>query len=239
MENSADAETARGEEASAPTVSPTLEAETKATEEDETNGEPEPTNKNETTIKSEDTVQNTAEREWDFSNRKVIVHNVMKFMKSQGTKKMVASWMKAIQEKYPDSTTPIDYEKYKKPPQDNWIVITLKEESMCQLLIDYINESKLKNKKGFLLVAKPAEGLEGDDNKRSGDDEASAPSSKRQRIVEESAAAARRPVTEEEIKDKVTPLWQMSEEEQKSKKMASMIKSCAMKIVANVKKRFR
>jgi hypothetical protein len=184
--------------------------------------------------------KNTVERHWDFSNRKVIVHNVMKFMKNKETTKMVTSWMKAIQEKYPDKT--IDFEKFRKPPQDSFVVITMKEEAMCPLLIEYINDNKLKNKRGFELVARPG-AEESDDNKKRGvaDDteHTSAPTTKRQRIIEESTSAARRPVTEEEIQNKVIPLWQLSADEQKSKKMTNMIKGCAMKIVANIKKRFR
>jgi hypothetical protein len=209
---------------SSPTEEPTISAEATASEVKE----------------PESSEKNTVERHWDFSNRKVIVHNVMKFMKNKETTKMVASWMEALQEKYPDKA--IDFEKFRKPPQDSFVVITMKEESMCPLLIQYINENKLKNKRGFELVAKPGT-EESDDKKKRGaaedTDPTSAPTSKRQRIIEESTTAARRPVTEEEIQNKVTPLWQLSADEQKSKKMTNMIKGCAMKIVANVKKRFR
>ena len=224
-----------------------MTGETKASEEKETElSTTEPTSETNAILASVEDIKNAVERSWDFSNRKVIVHNVMKFMKSKETTKMVSQWMTAIREQFPG--TAMEYEKIKKPPQDTFVVVTLKEESMCQVLIDYIHDSQVKNKRGFLLVAKP--GTEGEDtnnnnsNKRNastdGDaEDASAPTSKRQRIIEESVSAARRPVTEEEIKNKVTPLWQLTEEQQRNKKMTNMIKGCAMKIVASVKKRFR
>ena len=170
----------------------------------------------------------------DHSNRRVIVQNVLKFEDTKGMTKTVNKWVIQMKETMPDVAVEVD--KVKKPPKANWTVVTLKKESMCQPFIDFINESDLVNKRGFHLVAKsaldqkrPAENMESD----------RFVPSKRQRMQSETDAPARRAVTEEEIKDKITPLWRLSVEEQQDVKMKELIRKCTMKIVKDIKSRTR
>jgi hypothetical protein len=170
----------------------------------------------------------------NFSNRKVIIQNIYKFVDKKKVEKMAAGWIKEIQEKSAEGFK-IEIERVKKPPKENWTVLTLKDEAMVQPLIDYINENGISNKKGAKLFAKIAEENStggGDDRKRKGGDSNDENANKRQRI-------ARRPVTEDEVRDAVTPLWRKTTEEQLLTKSREMVKKCAMKIVQEVKGRFR
>lgn len=182
----------------------------------------------------------TTKRPWDYSNRKVVIYNIMKFAKAKEMEKLVHRWMEQMKQKHPDCK--IAFDKIKKPPRDNWLVITLKEEAMCQPFVDFINQNEVLNKRGGRLVAKRGE----EDTKRTRDDAEveqkedgdSSKVSKRSRR-DEIVDAARRPVTENEIRDKITPLWQLSKEEQKAFKMRDMINKCSAKIIDEMKKRFR
>lgn len=169
----------------------------------------------------------------NHSNRKVIIQNVYKFVDKKKVEKMAAAWIKNIQE-LSEEGFKIEIDSVKKPPKENWTVLTLKDEAMVQPLIDYINNNEIENKKGGKLFAKIAEDNSGngDDRKRKAADSNDEHASKRQRT-------ARRPVTEDEVRDKVTPLWRKTKEEQLLVKSREMVKKCAMKIVQEVKGRFR
>jgi hypothetical protein len=52
-------------------------------------------------------------------------------------------------------------------------------------------------------------------------------------------AAARRPITVNELMDRIIPLWQLTTPEQEQHKMKEMIKKCAMKIILEIKNKFR
>jgi hypothetical protein len=167
------------------------------------------------------------------SNRKVVIQNVYKFVDKKKVEKMAATWFKDIKE-LSEEGFKIELESVKKPPKENWTVLTLKDEAMVQPLIDYINNNGIANKKGSKLFAKIAEDKSGeiDDRKRKAGDSNDENANKRQRT-------ARRPVTEDEVRDKVTPLWRKTKEEQLIAKSREMVKKCAMKIVQEVKGRFR
>lgn len=169
----------------------------------------------------------------NHSNRRVIIMNVYKFLDRRRIEKMADVWFKAIDEKA-EGGLKMEIDKVKKPPRETWTVLTLKDEAMVQPLIDYINDNGITNQKGSKLFAKRSEdnsSNDGDDRKRkagdSNDDRA-----KRQR-------PARRAVTEDEVRDAVTPLWRKTKEEQLVIKTREMVQKCAMKIVKEIKGRFR
>jgi hypothetical protein len=63
---------------------------------------------------------------------------------------------------------------------------------------------------------------------------------KRRRVNnDETISIARRPITMEELKNQIIPLWNLSTEEQLQNKMKEMIKKCAMKIIVEIKQKFR
>jgi hypothetical protein len=184
----------------------------------------------------------------DHSNRRIVVQNVFKYTDNKAMEKDVKKWVEQMKEKAGNAKTiaVVEIEKVRKPPKSTWAVVTVKEEAMCQLLIDFVNTNDILNKKGGKLFAKLAlqdsQVVAVDDRKRPGDssknDRNGFVPSKRQRMQEEERPA-RRPVTADEIKDKITPLWRLSAEEQRDQKTKEMIKKCAMKIIQDVKERFR
>jgi len=118
-----------------------------------------------------------ADRPWDKTNRKVLINGVWKFDDNKAATKMVNQWLQDRQKKATDgkdtsssSSTneqlPLEYERIKKPPKAAWMVVTMKDETMVQPLIDYVNNSNLRNKRGNALVAKRAD--DGDNDETSG-----------------------------------------------------------------------
>jgi len=164
-------------------------------------------------------------RSWDFSHRKIIVNNAMKYMNKKDVPKLVDSWVAKLKE---EKNIDVEVERAKKPPKDGWIVVTLKEESMCQPFIDFINASNFRNKKGGIYNARKV-----NDGKRPGEGDGNR-NPKRVRRPD-----SKRPVTEEEIKNKIVPLWKLSAEEQERKKMGDMIKRCSKRIISNIKQKIR
>lgn len=168
-----------------------------------------------------------------------------------------------------DTPKVMAFDKIKKPPQGTWMVVTMQTEAMVQPLIDYINNNnnEIRNKRGEKLTAKLVldDDAGGDDDNNfnnnrgsrkrrgfdddhdngggggGGGDNNNKPQSKRQRNTADGAVVqnARRPITVEELKDKVTPLWKLTTQEQLDQKMKLMIKKCAMKIIQEIKLKFR
>jgi tRNA (uracil-5-)-methyltransferase len=193
-----------------------------------------------TTPADNTTDKNSPTKPWDYSNRKVMVLNMMKFHNAKAATKMVDEWLKDL----PD----VKYDKIKKPPKNDWMAITLKREDMVQPFIDYINQSNILNQRGNKVTAKlaaaaaAAAAATDEDRKRNhssalvGTSMAEDDPTSHKRPKHEHA---RRYVTVEEIKDKVIPLWKHTESEQLKIKMKDMIKKCAIKIVSEIKAKFR
>ena len=74
--------------------------------------------------------ERTTTNVFDTSNRKLIIYNVDKFLKPKAIEKLVQSWTK---------NTDILVDRKKKPPRNNWIVLTMKEESMVENMMNIIN----------------------------------------------------------------------------------------------------
>lgn len=178
--------------------------------------------------------------EWDHSYRRVVVQNVYKYEDVRKMRKLTASWIEDIEK---EKNVSLEITKVKKPPKDNWMVVTLKDERMVQPFIDYVNEKGLTNRKGTTLFAKPAKERNSFKRKRAdGNSDQHVQGqreSKRQRLTDEVVQAARRPVTDDEIRDVITPLWRLSEEDQRSTKMKALVKRCALKILKEIQGRFR
>lgn len=174
------------------------------------------------------------ERTWDFTSHKVIVKNVLKFMPTKKVNKMTNTWLEGMGHQ-------VKFRKVKKPPHDAWICVTLEEESMVPIFIDYINNNEVTNKRGTKLFAQRA--AAGDENgnfsengrKRDNPEDGKSGSSKRQRREN----AAPRIITEEETKDAMIPLWRKSYEEQLQEKGKEMVRKCAQKIVKEIREKFR
>jgi hypothetical protein len=199
----------------------------------------------------------------DFANRKVMIQNIYKFLDHRRVSKDVNQWVSDYHQVKSLTDPAVVVDKVKKPPKDNWAILTLKEEAMVQPFIDFFNEKKIKNRKGGDLFAKRPDsnylapdmrtshegnnraqkrelGDDGNlaDSADSGAADNGGSSGKRQRL-DQQVMEARRFVSDDEVRNAVTPLWQLTPEEQLQHKTRDMIKNCAIKAFKEIKQRFR
>ncbi|KAL7545857.1 hypothetical protein ACHAWF_009211, partial [Thalassiosira exigua] len=193
----------------------------------------------------------------------VVVHNVLKFVRAKEVDRLVARWLAAAHDEggkdgkegeeqggKEEKGEKMKIVQYKKPPRDNWLRVTLAEESMVGPFIKLINEGgeggkAMVNARGGALFARRADdmsrgrnggggkrkGRDGDDD-REGDSRPDGGSNKRQR-------PALRLLSDDEVRDAVTPLWRATYDEQLDQKSAEMVTKCAMKVVKEIKAKFR
>jgi hypothetical protein len=194
---------------------------------------------------------------WNHSNRKVMVKNVLKYLNKRALEKMVDSWIQGCQGQ-------VKVTKIKKPPQDSWVVITLGKEDQVPILIDYINSkhNNCINKKGEPLRAVKIEDetekrAPENDNKNNEDapfndntrnkrrngqsNDSEECMSKRQKGILQRQAPEGTPriVTPDEIKDAMIPLWRSTYKQQLEIKERELVRKCAIKIVKEIKDKFR
>lgn len=98
--------------------------------------------------------------QFDTTSRKVVIHNVLKYIRTKEITKLTNSWLSNIPPHITEQLSllssssnnnnstdgggeeqrnKIVIEKIKKPPKDNWIKVTLKEEYMVDPFIELIN----------------------------------------------------------------------------------------------------
>lgn len=187
------------------------------------------------TVPSNDAAAPSEPRPWDFSKRRVIVQGVMKFSKQTEMQTLVNEWMTQYNKERNDNNEPIGFDKIRKPPNQTWMTITLKDERMVDPFVEFINKSNFQSKRGDRLFAKPDRS---GSHKRPGSDNDHPSKRQRKHRDGEQVQTARRPVSEEELKDRVTPLWKQTPEEQSDCKLKLMIRKCAMALTKELKKSF-
>eukprot|EP00979_Chaetoceros_neogracilis_P009923 scaffold2299_cov156-Chaetoceros_neogracile.AAC.1 len=170
----------------------------------------------------------------NHAHRRVIIYNIDKFMKAKHLDKLIKSWTK---------DTNIIVSKTKKPPKNNWCVLTLDDEQMVDTLIAIVNDGTQKNKKGGMLRAqRPADGEDGDGKRsRDGDGDGDGGdknnrANKRQRMSREQIECVK---TDDEVRNKLTPLWEKSYEQQLDLKRKMMVNKCFQRITSEIKKKFQ
>eukprot|EP00804_Cyclotella_cryptica_P026148 CCRYP_013033-RB/>CCRYP_013033-RB protein AED:0.24 eAED:0.24 QI:114/1/1/1/1/1/4/201/724 len=172
------------------------------------------------------------ERHWDHTSKKVVVHNVLKFIRSNEIHKLTSSWTK---------DTDIVIVKTKKPPKENWIKVTLKEDEMVDKFIKLINEGgeggkAMCNARGGVMFAKRANEMDDRDTndrkrKERDDDNGDARDIKRSHVVKILSA--------DEVRDAITPLWRKEYKDQLDVKAKEMVNKCSKNIVKEIKRKFR
>ena len=173
----------------------------------------------------------------NHAHRRVIIYNIDKFMKAKHVDRLIQSWIK---------DTNIKVTKTKKPPKNNWVVLTLDHGDMVDTLMLIVNDGTHKNKKGGMLRAqRPADG-EDNDGKRSrdgngngngnDDENNNSRADKRQRRSREPVECVK---TDDEVRNKLTPLWEKTYEQQLDMKRKMMVQKCFQKITSEIKKKFQ
>jgi tRNA (uracil-5-)-methyltransferase len=156
----------------------------------------------------------------DNTSKKVIVYNIAKFTKEYEIKKLVKQWLEG---------TDIECVKTKKPPRQNWLVLTLSKEEMVDQLINILNDGRHMNKKGGLLRAQRASDRAEKRGRDDGDGNGARKRMKRDDYVK----------TADEVRDAVTPLWRSTYEEQLKLKTRNMIFKSLSKITKEINGKVR
>jgi len=186
--------------------------------------------------------------QFDHTSRKVVIHNMLKYIRPKEITKLTTQWLSNI----PPSE--ISIVKTKKPPKDSWMKVTLETEEMVPKFIKLINEGgvdgkAMENGRGKPLFAKRADEMftnqEGDDTKMSNKDDGD--NRKRKNNATNNTNKRMRPdnrppikiLSNDEVRDKITPLWRMSYEEQLNSKAKEMVNKCSKKIIKEIKGKFR
>lgn len=205
---------------------------------------------------------------FDHSSRKVVVHNVLKFMRSKDVTKLTSSWINQYNSS--NSNHQIQIVNARKPPKDSWIKVTLAHEEMVTPFITFINSggkdgNALVNERGRPLFAKRVDEMldhdDNDDDDHEDDESDATDGRKRKGTVHandtpidndsngsdnngnnkrfKSDTQQKPSLSDDEVRDAITPLWRLSYEEQLSSKIREMVNKCANKIVKEIKAKFR
>lgn len=188
-----------------------------------------------------DSIEMADRDKFDHTSRKVVVRNVLKYIRGKEIPEITAAWLKGH-----EST--IQITKTKKPPKDSWIKVTLAEESMVNPFIELINGggeggAAMVNGRGKPLFAKRADDMFTNDG-RDGDARDGGKRTERDGHVDGRGSNKRfkpevRILSNDEVRDKITPLWRMPYKEQLDSKAREMVNKCAKKIVKEVRGKFR
>ena len=160
---------------------------------------------------------------WDHSNRRVVIYGVLKYLKNKDIPKMVKKWLSS----HPDPSS-IILKKWKKAPNGAWVVLTCETEEMATKLIRYFTENTILNEKGNQLTATRAE--KGDSKRKRDNDDG------------DDTRPTKKPtetLTDDQVRDKLIPLWRSPYASQLDQKLKTMIKKSAMRICAETKKKFQ
>ena len=188
---------------------------------------------------SDSQTASTDREAWDHSDRRVLLQGVHKFHDVKKTRKMAQEWIDEINTQ---QSSPLVLVKIKKPPKKTWASLSFETPDMVQPFIDYVNNKNVPgNKSGRALFAKRAAANDTvrDKRRRESDDEGEDGRGAKRQSRKELEQQSRRAATEEEVKDRVCPLWRLTPEEQATQKLKEMIKKSALKIMTEVKAKFR
>ena len=159
----------------------------------------------------------------DFTNRKVIVRNVLKFVRPKAMQASIDSWIEG---------TDLKVCKTKKPPKSNWIVLTFEKEEMVEPFLKIINEGKHLNEKGGVLRANRASDRD--------DSELGKRGRGRDRNDHKNKRCRTETVkTSDEIRDAITPLWRISYDDQLDRKAKLIVNKCLVKLLNEVKTKIK
>ena len=196
---------------------------------------------------------NIADGRFDHTSRKVVVHNILKYIRHKELQKLVASWLVGHESKN------IKIVATKKPPKDNWVKVTLADESMVNALIEVINKggvggTALLNGRGKPLFAKRADEMfvQGDGGDRGDGGDGGNGQKRKERHPDGNdgggdnghnkrlkSSTEIRILSSDEVRDAITPLWKMTYPQQLDSKMKEMVNKCAKNIVKEIKFKFK
>ena len=195
-------------------------------------------------------------------SRKVVVHNVEKYLRPKNLKKLLDSWLADAQSSSDASMRSIKIDKTRSPNGKEWMHVWVEEDGMVEPFLRLINDTERKTKYGKVMYAKRHDGThkhndsvggDGSGGKggtkrgrgRDGGDQDDTSTGKRARTDDRRGANDddddddEKPKTDDDVRDKLTPYWRMPYSDQLVRKKMELIKKSAQKIIKGVKQRFR
>ena len=187
-------------------------------------------------------------------SRKVVVHNVEKYLRPKNLKKLLDSWLADAQSSSDSAIQSIKIDKTKSPNGKEWMHVWVEDDGMVEPFLRLINDTERKTKYGKVMYAKRHDGTHNDTSngdgggkggtKRGRDDSEKDDTGKRARTDDNRRGGANendddKPKTEDDVRDKLTPYWRMPYSDQLVRKKMELIKRSAQKIIKGVKQRFR
>ena len=187
-------------------------------------------------------------------SRKVVVHNVEKYLRPKNLKKLLDSWLADAQSSSDAAIKSIKIDKTKSPNGKEWMHVWVEDDGMVEPFLRLINDTERKTKYGKVMYAKRHDGTHNDTSngdgggkggtKRGRDDSEKDDTGKRARTDDNRRGGANendddKPKTEDDVRDKLTPYWRMPYSDQLVRKKMELIKKSAQKIIKGVKQRFR
>ena len=153
-----------------------------------------------------------------------MVRNVFKYIKANDPKKLMNSWT--------DNTT-MNIVKHKKAPKANWVLLTLEHDDMVAPFLELFKDGKLTNKKGHVMKCHRA--AEHDGKQNAGETE----TSNHKRAKSSSTPPQDCIKTPSEVRDKLTPLWNIPYSQQLDQKTRTIVNKCLKRIISELKSKFR
>ena len=197
---------------------------------------------------------------FDHANRRVIVHNVLRYLKEKQIDALVSSWLVGHE------NSNIIVAKAKKPPRDNWLKVTLAHENMVQPFIAIINTGGVGgtaqlNSRGQPVRAerdnhggnddrdrgnnenggtKRKELHDNDNDRRNNNEESSNHNHNNENNKRyKSSSSQVRILSANEVRDAITPYWTLPYQKQLDTKMKELINKCAKTIIKDIKSKFK
>ena len=177
------------------------------------------------------------------SKRRMVLKHIWKYDGDKDVRKLVDRIISSYEsdESNNEKATELIVEDIRKPPKVGFAVLTLQTEKMAQELIQFVNkkantdDATFKNKKGFSFEAESSAGDDENlDKKRkfNGDDDGASKRTQRE-------PPKPKYLTDDQVRDIITPYWRLSKDEQILRKQREMIKRCTIKIIQEIKKIFQ
>lgn len=180
--------------------------------------------------------------EHDHSNRRVMVGNLLKYIKNKDIPKMIQGWLSKL-----DDPSSVVVTKHKKAPKATWMMLTLEDESMVQPFIELIQKERITNGRGKPLYAQRGESNANkrarednesqDNNHTNGDDSRNNNNNNKRQLS--SGRTTPSVMTMDQVRDRIVPLWRLSYKDQLQQKRNTLLRKCVLKIVQEIKAKFR
>ena len=170
------------------------------------------------------------------ASRRVIIHNIYKYSRPNDIDRLLESVQKSL-----SNPEGIKILKSKKPPNQDWVAVTMESDEMAQMFVEGVNNGKFGKQKGNskFMFARIA-------SDRGNDRQGNAGGGKRGRDGEDAKDQGGKrgkmdltPLDDDGVRDAMTPLWKDPYQKQLKWKWRNMVSKSIKKITKEILTTFR